>query len=193
MLKHLLNDIRIQALLLPRAGLMTLLLALGTAGLKWGSDLRKWKPKRMLAQWRFGLFGFYVSFLLISAVLSRQPTYPLRGVLNHFVFRKGNVKWNCEIIENILFFIPYTFFFLMAFRPKKPWRAALALSAATTCLLEVSQLVLRLGEFQLSDMFYNIVGGMIGCGLRLLAGRICETVFTVRTAGERRNRKASEG
>ncbi len=192
MLKHLLNDIRIQAQLLPRAGLMTLLLALGTAGLKWGSDLRNWRPKRMLAQWRFGLFVFYLSFLLISAVLSRQTIDPLRGVLSHFWFRRGNVMWNNEIVGNILFFIPYTFLFLTAFRPAKPWKAALAVSAATTGVLEVSQLVLRLGAFQLSDMLYNIIGGMIGCMLWLSAGRFLRMIRGIRAVGERRDRNASE-
>lgn len=174
MLKHLMKDIWAQVQLFPRAGLMTLLFALCTAGLKWGSDLRKWKPKRMLAQWRFGLFEFYLSFLLISALLSRQTINPLGNVFDHFWFRKGRALWNNEIIENILFFIPYTVLFLVAFRPPKPWAAALAVSSATSCILEASQLALSLGEFQLSDIFYNIVGGMIGCGLRLLAGRIHE-------------------
>ena len=193
MLKYLLNDIWIQVQLFPRAGLMTLLLAFGAAGLKWGSDVRKWKPKRVLAQWRFGFFVFYVSFLLISAVLSRQTINPLGSILSHFGFRKGNVKWNSEIIENILFFIPYTVFFLMTFRPEKPWRAALIMSAAATCTLELSQLILRLGEFQLADMFHNILGGMIGCGLWRLAALIRSSFMSIRSIGERRDRNASEG
>ena len=168
-LRYLLNDLWAQAQLFPRAGLVTLLLALGMAGMKWGSDVRKWKPKRMLAQWRYGLFLFYLSFMLISAVLYRMHVDPLRNVLSHLWFRKGSVMWNNEIIENILFFIPCSFLFLAAFRPARPWTAALAVSAATTCTLEVSQLVLRVGDFQLSDMLYNIVGGMIGCGLRQAA------------------------
>ncbi|MBR4500357.1 MAG: VanZ family protein [Clostridia bacterium] len=156
---------------------MTLLLALGMAGMKWGNDIRKWKPGRMLAQWRYGLFLFYLSFLLISAVLSRSQVDPLRNVMSHFWFRKGNVMWNNEIIENILFFIPYTVLFLAAFRPARPWAAALAVSAATTCALEVSQLVLRLGEFQLSDMLYNTLGGMIGCLLWMAAVLVRKKIY----------------
>ena len=193
MLNYLMKDIWRQVQLFPRAGLITLVFTLVTAGLKWGSDLQKWRPRRMLAQWRFGLFVFYLSFLLISAVLSRRQTNPMGSVFSHFWFRKGDVVWNNEIIENILCFIPYTVLFMAAFRPARPWAATLAVSAATTCILEVSQLGFRLGEFQLSDMFYNILGGMIGCGLRMLAGRIRGMFFNIRAIGERRNRNASEG
>ena len=183
------NDLWVQAQLFPRAGLVTLLLALGMAGMKWGSDVRKWKPKRMLAQWRYGLFLFYLSFMLISTVLFRRHVDPLRNVLSHFGFRRGNVMWNNEIIEHILFFIPCTVLFLEAFRPARPWTAALAVSAATTCTLEVSQLILRLGEFQLSDIFHNILGGMIGCVLWQAAVQVRKMLMSVRSADERRREK----
>ena len=114
---------------------------------------------------------FYLSFLLISTLLSRDTTNPYRNVFAHFGFRK-DVKWNNEIIENILFFIPYSLFFLAAFRPEKPWRDTLILSASTTCVIEFSQLLFWLGDFQLSDIFHNILGGMIGCLLWCLVLQI---------------------
>ncbi len=151
---------------------MTLLLAAGSACLLWGPDIRKWKPVVILAHWRTGLFLFYLSFLLISTVFARERINPCGYVLTHFGFRRNDVVWNNEIIENILFFIPYSVFFLAAFRPAKPLLSAFTVSAVTSCVIELSQLILWLGEFQLSDIFHNILGGIIGCGLWLAVKRV---------------------
>ena len=75
------------------------------------------------------------------------------------------MKWNNEIIENILLFIPLTLLFLNAFNPEKPWKASLILSACATGFIELSQLLFWLGEFQLADIFHNIIGGLVGCGI----------------------------
>ena len=92
--------------------------------------------------------------------------------MRNFGFRRNDAAWNREIIENILIFTPYTFIFLWAFRPGKPWKAALILSAVTTCVIELSQLVMWLGYFQLADIVHNVLGGMIGCAA-WVAFRFC--------------------
>ena len=82
----------------------------------------------------------------------------------HFFFGK-NARVNWFLVENMLVFAVYILLYLMAFRPEKPWQAALALSCCTTVFIEVSQLLFWLGSFQFSDMLYNVIGGMIGCGV----------------------------
>ena len=110
------------------------------------------------------LFLFYASLLLVSTVFSRENINPYQSVFEDFGLR-DDVKWNNEIIENILLFIPLTILFLNAFSPEKPWKASLILSACATGFIEFSQLLFWLGEFQLADIFHNIVGGMIGYGI----------------------------
>lgn len=169
----LLSDILAQTKYIPRALLLTVLIAAGWIYLQEKNS--EWrKPAGILKHWRIGLFVLYLCFILMSTVFSRKITNPYRNVLTHFFFRSGDVKWNNEIIENVLFFIPYTVFFLLAFRPKKPWMAALIVSAATTCLVEFSQLILWLGDFQLADMLHNTIGGMIGCAGWQLAQILAE-------------------
>ena len=125
----------------------------------------RWRPGRLLAQWKTGLFVIYLAFILEITLLARsEVTDPMKSVWLHMWFR-DDVKWNNEIIENILLFIPYTALFLVAFRLRRPFWKALALAVCSTALIELMQLVCRLGEFQVSDLMYNTLGGILGCGL----------------------------
>lgn len=167
----LLQDILTQGAFLTRALLMLPLLCLAFLFLKEhrGESFRLLKE---LAKhgWQIA-FLFYLSFMLVSTLLSRSTINPYRSILLHFGFT-SDAKWNNEIIENTLLFIPYIPLALTAFRFRRPWLAALILSAGTTVFIEGMQLLLWLGEFQLSDLFHNFIGGMLGCGLWYLAGWI---------------------
>lgn len=45
---------------------------------------------------------------------------------------------------------------------KKAINFVFLIAAPLTCYFEMLQLLLRLGTFQLSDIFYNTVGGVLG-------------------------------
>lgn len=169
MLGQIIRDIRAQGQYVPRAVLLMLLFMAGYIWLLGGGGRERWKPLRLLTHWRTGLFVFYLAFLLVSTVFGRRISRPAYGIWDHMWFR-NSVQWNSEIIENILFFIPYTILFLAAFRPARPFRAALLLSLCTSMGIELSQLICRLGEFQFSDILYNTVGGIAGWGISTLAG-----------------------
>lgn len=109
------------------------------------------------------LFFLYLAYLLVSTVFSRRITNPYERVFNDFGIMV-NGKINREFLENVLLFIPYSFLYLQAFIPKKPLRNALILSVLTTAFIEIIQLVLWLGKFQISDLVHNILGGLIGIG-----------------------------
>ena len=108
------------------------------------------------------LFLFYLSYMVISTLLARRVTYPLDNVSDQFGFKPDDERWNAEIIQNILLFIPYAFFFLQAGKLKKPLQTVMILCVITTCSIELLQLVFWLGYFQLSDVFHNILGGFLG-------------------------------
>lgn len=159
-LTRLITDFLYETRYIPRAALLAILFIGGLLFFRKDLD-RKQKREYLLKHWRTGLFLFYLSFILVSTLFAREITYPCRYVMTHIGFRK-DIKWNNEIIENILFFIPYSILYLQAFHPEKPGKAALALSVVTTCFIEFSQLLFWLGDFQISDILYNLLGGIIG-------------------------------
>ena len=107
------------------------------------------------------LFLFFLSFILVCTLFSRQSIIPYKSVLKGLRLY-DNGRWNIQCIENILLFVPYTFFYLQAVAPEKPLKAAFLMAFLTSLFIEFSQLVFWLGAFQISDLIYNIIGGMIG-------------------------------
>ena len=73
-----------------------------------------------------------------------------------------------ECIENVIMMVPFSAVVMWTFEEKigKVWKKILWYSGKITfgfsLTIEMLQLLLRLGTFQLSDIFYNTVGGMIG-------------------------------
>ena len=133
---------------------------------EWKDKLRNTFKKPWLL-----LFVFYFAFLLVSTVFARRITNPCKNVLEDFgVINNGRI--NREFIENVLLFIPYSFLFLQAFKPKSPFRITIVVSVLTTLFIEVTQLFLWLGNFQLSDLVHNVLGGLIGYGAWAIISRI---------------------
>ena len=108
------------------------------------------------------LFLFYLAFILTGTIFGRQITNPVRKVFTGFIFL-SDTKWDKEILENVLLFVPYSFLYLQAFHPAHPWKSSILLTAATTAVIEISQLLFWLGFFQIADIIHNIIGGLIGC------------------------------
>ena len=110
------------------------------------------------------LFLLFLSFILVCTLFSRQSIVPYKSVFKSLRLY-DNGRWNMQCIENILLFVPYTFLFLQALTPEKPLKAAFLLALLTSLFIEIAQLIFWLGAFQLSDLIYNVIGGMIGWGL----------------------------
>ena len=129
-----------------------------------GKDQIKDKIKGVLKNYKVILFLFWLAFLMMSTIFTRWTKVPYRVVLGGFgiITTKG---LNTDSLENILLFIPYTFFYIWAFHPQEPWKAALKLSLLSTFTIELLQLIFWLGAFQFSDILHNTEGGIIGCGL----------------------------
>ena len=107
------------------------------------------------------LFLCYLSFILVCTLFSRNTFVPYRSVLKGFKLY-NNGRWDIGCIENIILFVPYTFFYLQALKPSKAPKSAFLLAFLTSMFIELMQLIFWLGAFQFSDLFYNVVGGMIG-------------------------------
>ena len=113
------------------------------------------------------LYILFFSYILVCTLFSRQCLVPYKSVLKGLrLYDDG--RWNTECIENILLFVPYTFFYLQALAPEKPLKTAFLIALLTSLFIEFSQLFFWLGAFQLSDLIYNVIGGMIGWLLWLI-------------------------
>lgn len=162
-----LHDILKQIKVLPHAVILTVLLAIAFIGIQENVGLIKNKLVSLFSKPLIVAFLFYLSVILLITIFSRRQTYPCNNILTGFgVFYDG--KLNLDLIENNMLFIPYSFLYIVAFHPSKPWKASLLLSIYTSCTIEVLQLLLWLGEFQLSDIVHNVSGGIIGCGIYCL-------------------------
>ena len=73
-----------------------------------------------------------------------------------------------ECIENVIMMVPFSAVALWTVGEKigNSWKKNLwqsgKIAFTFSISIEMLQLLLRLGTFQLSDIFYNTVGGMIG-------------------------------
>ena len=71
-------------------------------------------------------------------------------------------------IENVIMMVPFSSVVMWTFEEKigSGWKKILWQSGKIAFIFSVSiemlQLLLRLGTFQLSDIFYNTVGGLLG-------------------------------
>ena len=127
----------------------------------------------------------YLYFLFDYTLLSRTFIWdnPLQKWMDGWWLGIGsNGKVNYESIENIIFFIPYLSLLYVSF-PKlreyswwKQLKLAFSISFGTSLLIETIQLITRLGAFQLSDLTYNTLGGIMGFLLFCLVNTIKKAV-----------------
>ena len=148
--------------LLPRAVVLTIIITLAYLFIK--DNSRKEIRDKLLSvikrPWLV-LFLLFLSFILVCTLFSRQTIVPYRSIFSDFKLY-NNGRWNMGCMENIILFVPYTFFYLQALTPSKSLKAAFLLAFLTSIFVELLQLIFWLGAFQLSDLLYNVIGGMIG-------------------------------
>lgn len=115
---------------------------------------------------------FYTSMILFRTLLNRNMWLnPLENVIGFWWIYvenpvTGEVKLTTECIENIILFIPFSALLMWCLEQKKNIRYIIWSSTKTVFLFSITieflQLFLRVGTFQLSDIFYNTLGGLVG-------------------------------
>lgn len=121
------------------------------------------------------LFFMYAYFVIDRTLLSRPFgwTNGIQNVLGGWsVSDPESGEVSLEAIENFFFFVPYLFLFWLAFPYKqgiiKIVRKGVFIAFSTSLCIEIMQVIFKVGEFQLSDLFYNTTGGGLGCLLFLI-------------------------
>ena len=102
---------------------------------------------------------------------SYSTVYPLSDVMGGWGIWEtvnGEQKLTTECIENVIMMVPFSAVVMWTFGEKigNGWKKILwqsgKIAFCFSISIEMLQLLLRLGTFQLSDIFYNTVGGVLG-------------------------------
>lgn len=115
---------------------------------------------------------FYTTMILFRTLLNRSMwANPVSNVIGVWGLYNENNELTTEAIENLALFIPFAVLLLCSLKNnilkgKVKFASVLWQSTKIVFLfsltIEFMQLFFRLGTFQLSDLFYNTLGGLIG-------------------------------
>lgn len=120
---------------------------------------------------RIFCLAFYTMMILMRTLLNRNMWInPLSDVMGGWTLYDSDGELTTEAIENVMLMFPFTVLLLWVLMEKLSIRVAAGsiLWKGTKCALllsvaiEFAQLFLRLGTFQISDIFYNTLGGFLG-------------------------------
>ena len=117
----------------------------------------------------------YIGIILYETILFR-PAYPymqyeLVPFWSYRLAFYGESYYISEILLNYLLYIPLGFLLKAVFWRLKWWQCLL-ICLLSSCAIEVSQLVFRIGLFEWDDMIGNTLGGLIGFGVHVICNRI---------------------
>ena len=97
-----------------------------------------------------------------------NPLSDVMGGWGIWETKNGEQVLTTECIENVIMMVPFSAIVIWTFGEKigNGWKKILWYSGKIAFVFSISiemlQLLLRLGTFQLSDIFYNTVGGVVG-------------------------------
>ena len=144
------------------------------AGKGWKIAIMTWYQKFKESVFFRKLFflAFVTSLILFRTLLNRQlwmnPLSDVMGGWGIWETVNGEQKLTTECIENVIMMVPFSAVVMWTFEEKIGnslkkilWQSG-KIAFIFSISIEMLQLLLRLGTFQLSDIFYNTVGGMIG-------------------------------
>lgn len=143
---------------------------------EWMNNFKKSKKFR-----RIFYFVFIVVMILFKTLLVRNVNFnPTGNVVGVWGFYRHDGTFTTEIVENIVLFIPFIFFlfFMLEVTSKKTTKflavmgKSILISFLSSLTIEMLQLFLHLGTWQLSDLAFNTLGGVIGGSIYWVSAKI---------------------
>ena len=144
------------------------------AGKGWKNAIVTWyqKFKESVFFRKLFLLAFVTSMILFRTLLNRNlwmnPLSDVMGGWGIWETVNGEQKLTTECIENVIMMVPFSAVVAWTFgekigngEKKILWQSG-KIAFGFSVSIEMLQLLLRLGTFQLSDIFYNTVGGVLG-------------------------------
>lgn len=113
------------------------------------------------------LLAFVTSMILFRTLLNRNlwmnPLSNVMGGWGIWETVNGEKQLTTECIENVILMMPFTGMVMWTFDVKKRvvWKS-IKLGLIFSVSIEMLQLLLHLGTFQVSDIVYNTLGGLLG-------------------------------
>ena len=144
------------------------------AGKGWKNAMVTWyrEFKESIFFRKLFLLAFVTSLILFRTLLNRDlwmnPLSKVMGGWGIWETVNGEQKLTTECIENVIMMVPFSAVVMWTFQKRagNGWKNIVWQSGRVafifSIVIEVLQLLLRLGTFQLSDIFYNTVGGVVG-------------------------------
>ena len=121
---------------------------------------------------RVFILAIYTCLILFRTVFCRQIWgNPIDNVLGNWSFHFSDGSISTELIENLFLFIPFSMLALWALRMrilngqftfKNICCGTIKIAFLFSTLIELCQIFLRVGTFQISDLITNTMGGLLG-------------------------------
>lgn len=157
------------------------------AGRGWKAALKTWATEFRTSCFfrKLFLLTFFSAMILFRTLLNRNLWMnPLSDVMGGWGIWKissdGTKELTTDCIENIILMFPFTSVLMWTMKEKLVKVISLRsiafksaeIAFCFSLTIEFLQLFLRLGTFQLSDLFYNTLGGLLGGVAYWIAWRI---------------------
>lgn len=144
------------------------------------NDRRVKKKKQPFSVVAITGFLIYLVVLLFITFLSREDGSS-KGINMELFSTWGiNTRNNAYVIENIMLFIPYSFFSAWAIKAVRGVFTGTIFGAATSLVIEWLQLLTGRGFFQIDDVLTNTIGALIGCILFQIIMRLHQFIFAAK-------------
>lgn len=116
--------------------------------------------------WRTVL-ALYITLLISGTLLGREPGEEYQAKwLPFWSYREYAAERNTalllQIIHNVLVFIPWPMLYSLVFPRMRRFWLCVGSALGFSVLIEITQLVWKLGLFEFDDMFHNTLGAVIG-------------------------------
>lgn len=116
---------------------------------------------------RIGLIVYSI-ILFYTTLIGRQHCDPLSSLFTGWIVYYRNGKWNFDALYNLFLLTPFAFLMLWNFsgissgdRNSILFRC-IVMSFIVSLFIECNQLLFRIGTFQIADLVYNTISGVIG-------------------------------
>ena len=103
------------------------------------------------------------------------PFRSIEMLISNFIYSSPDMRLGLRLggeidffIGNILLFVPFGFLIPAVFKNIDKYYKIFGVSLATVLLVEIMQVVLRVGSFDMDDIIYNVLGSILGYGIYLI-------------------------
>ena len=141
--------------------------------------IHQWHKLRTDKITRYKFAFFTILFMVLSRTLICRSIWqcPWENIIGEWGVFASDGTLNTEGMLNVLLFVPLAYFGVLGFFQQDGLDKEILFNIVKTsfgfsCLIEICQLFLRVGTFQLSDIFQNTLGGFIGIAVWAMQQKI---------------------